>query len=286
MPAQPEPPQLLTTGTVCRGDVLQEECDDRFLLDTKGGVFLVANGSGPTYGGYHLPIAMEEAASEIVRATANSAEPDAASRLRVGMRAAAELLDQHRRAYEKTLETVLARKGSDRLEVVREASIQHARDRFGRHIRSFVHYGLSVTAIHVHRGELAIAQVGSCHAYRVRAGVVELLLPDHLLGTVSNDPSLAESHPDLCTRLLGMGGEVDVRSTDVQGDDVLILLGDGAWKALSAAAIAVAAEAHGAGADEVAATLRDRIPSSARRSAAIVVVVVPGDSEPIRGSAR
>lgn len=255
------------------------ECDDRFSSDDKGAVFLVADGSGPTYGGYHVPIAMDAAISAVKRETVGAVEAGAEARLRAGMGAAAALLDEDRRAYEQRFAAALARVGGDRQRAALEASIEHARARFGRPVESFIHHAISVTAVHVHRRSLAVAQIGSCRVYRARGGAIELLAPDHLLATVSGDPMTAELHPDVCTRLLGMGSaEVDYRTYDVKGGDVLVLLGVRAWRALSPEMVEDAIEVNGGSASAIVDRLMSRIRWSVEGSAAILAVVVDESS--------
>ncbi len=264
-------------GKVHMGSRPAMMCDDRFSSDDKGAVFLVADGSGPTYGGYHVPIAMDAAISAVKRVTAGAAEAGVEARLRAGMGAAEALLNEDRRAYEQRLAAALAR-GGDEQRAVLEASIEHARERFGRPLDSLLHHTMSMTAVHVHQRSLAVAQIGSCRAYRARGGALELLASDHLLATVSGDPMMAELHPDVCTRVLGTGAEIEYRTCDVRGGDVLVLLGARAWRALSPEMVGDAIEVNGGSASAIVDRLASRIRWSVEGSAALLAVVVDESS--------
>lgn len=252
------------------------ECDDRFVFDEEHGVFLVADALGPSYGGYHLPIALDAALAAVCRGVAGSRETDAEARLRAGVAAGAALLDEAQRAYATTL-AAQPNVGSNRMQAARSAAAIHARERFGQSIDAHVHHATSLTAVCIHRRRLTVAQVGSSRAYLVREGAVDLLLLDHLLASVTNDPALAELQADICTRMLGFGrgdADVDYHWLDVFPGDVVVLLGQGAWRQLSPEAILDTVRTSLGAPQGAVERLAARIPESSGASAALGVVEI------------
>lgn len=239
-------------------------------------MFLVADALGPSYGGYHLPIALDAALAAVCRGVAGSTETDAQARLRAGVAAGAALLDEARGAYATTL-AAQPNFGSNRMQAARNAAAIHARERFGRSIDAHVHHATSLTAVCIHRRRLTVAQVGSSRAYLVREGAVDLLLLDHLLATVTNDPALAELQAAICTRMLGFGrgdADVDYHWLDVFPGDVVVLLGQGAWRQLSPEAILDTVRTCRGAPQLAVERLAARIPKGNGVSAAVGVVEI------------
>ena len=93
-----------------------------------------------------------------------------------------------------------------------------------------------MTALHLDdAGAMHMAQVGSCRAYRLRAGELELLCKDHTLATL--EPAQCgkgaphDCHGSVVTRLLGMQEktEIDIWHGDVRAGDIYLICSDGLW---------------------------------------------------------
>ncbi len=196
--------------------------------------------------------------------------------MRAGVAAGAALLDEAQRAYANTL-AAQPSYASNRMQAASSAAAIYARERFGRSIDTHVHHATSLTAVCIHRRRLAVAQIGSSRAYLVREGAVELLLLDHLLATATTDPSLADLQADICTRMLGFGrgdADVDYHGLDVAPGEVVVLLGQVAWRQLSPEAILDTVRTSRGAPQQAVERLAARIPKSNGVSAAVGVVEI------------
>jgi protein phosphatase len=206
-------------GTPCFAG---EENDDRLLVVEAAGLALLADAGGPTYGGYHLPIALDGALDLLREQLADSGRT-----LDQAFRAVNAWLHVH------ALELNAFMVGRTGLEAALQASQRLARERFQRPVATFVHLCASITAVRLGPTGLEVGQLGSSRAYLVQATKVRLLLPDHLLSTVCPGADPEGVHGSVCTRLLGIRPEIEVDTACVPvapGDRVLVC-GDGVWKA-------------------------------------------------------
>lgn len=259
--------------------------DDRVQVDLARLLFVVADGAGPTYGGYHAPIGMDLAIDILSRGLddAGNTQPlvDGASCLRAAFTAAhascATLEDELRAAFEVKLRTY----GEDRLGASLAASREVAA-RCGRPVESFAHFAASITALHIWGGDrITIAQVGLCRGYRFRHGNLEQLLPDHSLASalIAKGETLAPDAPArLChvpLRLLGMaqGAVPDMRTEHVEPADRYLLCTDGVWACLEPEEIRDALSI-GAKPAVIAAALVDRVAQRPRPRPHATAVVI------------
>mgnify|MGYP000915962719 CR=1 FL=1 len=222
------------------------EGDDRWFVDRATGLLYVANGSGPTYGGYHAPFGLDPGLDALREAfsrplDAGAACPSGADRLRGAVLAAHAVMQKLDAAYQEILADELARAPQDFLGAARRAA-DRVRPLRWREVSSFCHFAGSVTACSLEDGVpgeggvLAVAQVGDGRAYHLRGGVRRTLVPDHTLrtrlaeagGADSTDP---ERFRHVVTRLLGMGemSEPDQAEASLAPGDTLLLCSSGVW---------------------------------------------------------
>src|SRR5262245_4208058 len=126
------------------------ECDDRARLIDGGRLCLVADGSGPKYGGYHEPIALDPGMDAIVAALAPDRHDEHACDevcVRDAFVYANARMFAAQEAYARAFREELAGDG-DRLRASLRAGQRVARDHFGRTIERLAHAAGSVTAVY------------------------------------------------------------------------------------------------------------------------------------------
>jgi serine/threonine protein phosphatase PrpC len=210
--------------------------DDRWFADPDRGLFYVADGSGPTYGGYYAPFGLDAGLAAFLQAF-DGAEGTGAARLRHALEAAHRQMRRSAVAYDaahdKFRETEAAPFRASLLaaDLVRPPSWEHLRG------RSFAHFTGSLTACHIGPDSLAVIQVGSCRAYLIRERRIELITPDHTLATVLAAEGRADDvtrfHRGVVLSVLGFSDELGVTEARREGrpGDRLLLCSDGLWAA-------------------------------------------------------
>ena len=203
--------------------------DDRVMVDQTLGLFVVADASGPTYGGYHAPFGVDPGLAAL-RETFTCDDGPPAERLQRAMLAA------HGAMYARELrfQAELKRHGTGKGLEAAFAATQAVREPGHPWQNTFAHFAAWVTALHLDEG-VHLAQVGACRAYRLREGKLELLCPDHTFATL--DPAEfgkggpAEYHGDVVTRMLGLPEtiEIDGWHGQVRAGDMYVLCSDGVW---------------------------------------------------------
>jgi serine/threonine protein phosphatase PrpC len=193
--------ELSTAGASARGGWAPGN-DDRWLADLERGLLLVADASGPTYGGYHAPLGIEPGLAALLRGF-DRATGDGERRLLEAFGAAHE-------------------------EMRRIGQVPP---------RPFTHCYASVTACCLWgEDQLSIVQVGGCRAYRCRGGRAELLARDQTLPSMfaaqgqEVDQGLLQAHRTTVLHLLG-SGELSAESgtRPVQPGDTYVLCSDAVW---------------------------------------------------------
>ncbi len=186
------------------------ENDDRWRADPALGAFAVADGSGPRYGGYHAPYAVDPALDALFAALARGAAmPEAVRRADEVARALEAKLNaaRHGLGLEPALHAA---------DEVRPARWEHLRG------KSFAHGTASLVAAVVDGARATIAQVGSNRAYRMRGDALELVARDH---------GLPAPHETVVTSLLGSGElTVELAEIELAPGDRIVLCSDGAWR--------------------------------------------------------
>lgn len=185
----------------------RESNEDNYYLDTKLGVYAVADGMGGHAAGEVASQLAVDALAEVFRRNGEDrpADPEALEHTRERLHDA--VAEANRRICE---------------------SIQHQDE----------HRGMGTTMVTlVTRGETAlIGHVGDSRAYRLRAGELERLTNDHSwvfeqvkAGLLSD--SDAQRHPmrNIVTRALGSRNQVtmDLTEADILSGDVFLLCSDG-----------------------------------------------------------
>jgi protein phosphatase len=105
-------------------------------------------------------------------------------------------------------------------------------------------YGAAAVCLVAADGEVAIAHVGDCRAYRVRDGAIEQLTEDHSLvnelirtGLLSRDErgETYQRYRYVITRSLGLGDGlvIDTRWEILRPADLFVLCSDGLWALVS-----------------------------------------------------
>jgi serine/threonine protein phosphatase PrpC len=128
--------------------------DMRLIVDHRIGLYCVADGSGPTYGGYHPPLGLEQGLAVFTSKLSGSS-----SEKSVGvMRAALE--DTH-----AAMRSLAAQANNDQ-------SLGH-------------YYGQLTACWFVSADRLIVGQVGTCRVYRRRGVVCEQLVEDQSIATLA-----------------------------------------------------------------------------------------------------
>jgi hypothetical protein len=245
--------------------------DDRARAAHAGRVLMVADGSGPTYGGYHAPIAMDPGLDALQAALVRREACDTAC-VRAAFDAANAAMYAFEVDWKPIFEEELGRQPDDRGKGLRAGLLawqRVARARLGTEIATFAHPVASVTALVIDEGGGAtVGQCGTARAYRCRGGQVEKLLPDQSLLSLG-----ADRYYGVATAMLGFAPTPTVLTRTVQArpGDRFVLVTDGAWSALTDADIARACGLETANA--VAAEL-DRAARDAADDVSIAVAVV------------
>lgn len=132
--------------------------DDRFYVDSTHGLAFVVDASGPQYGGYHAPFAIDPGITTLVETFITSDAPTP-ERLTVSVRAAHAAM----RAMNERYETVRAKRVG--LEAARQAA-NAVRPSAWAGCDSYAHFMGSLIACAVGRS-VVVAQIGACRAYRL-----------------------------------------------------------------------------------------------------------------------
>ena len=233
-----------------------EGSDDRVVLDASRRLFVVADGSGPTYGGYYAPLGMDAGLSAIVDALAigqhgphaphnrralqgqQAEQPHVCDDtcLRTAFGAAQEIMQALNADYRSRR----LRLQGQTLEVSLRACQEVARTRLGRTLSTFAHFDASISALHFTADSVVVAQIGTNRTYRWRRNTLELLLPEHTLeaetraaGNLDALDRMDASTRLVCTRLLGAtpAQSPAFRIERVEPGDRYVLCSDGAWSA-------------------------------------------------------
>jgi serine/threonine protein phosphatase PrpC len=266
-------PPLKVGCTTRAGEKPVGQNDDRCVIRQSEGLFLIADASGPTYGGYYHPIGTTEAIQAVVDGLVAAPACDDGSPLRAGIDAAHTLLNGFEQRWRTEFEVEVKMTPNNRLDASLRASRTVAKACFGRDLNAFVHFALSITALYFTKSTVTVGQIGSCRAYRVRDGQACLLLSDHSLATMTGEPDQAS----VCVRLLGAGtmAEAQYRTESVAPGDVYVLLTDGVWTELATEDVArlVAAGREGEP-DELAVTFVAAAVGAPTADASAVVVLL------------
>jgi len=203
--------------------------DDRVHVDAVLGLAVVADASGPTYGGYYAPFAIDLALEALVD-TFRRSSGSTRARLETAMRVAHDAMRGLNACYERRLA------GRVGLEAAREAADSVRPPRW-RGYDSLAHFMGSVTACGVGADGVVIAQVGGCRAYGIQDDVPTLLALDHTLPSVleaSGAPSqevdvARQEHATVVGALLG-GETLQMNVVDVSAITTIGLVTMGVWR--------------------------------------------------------
>ena len=190
--------------------------DDRAHVAHGGRALMVADGSGPTYGGYHYPIAIETGFDVLESAFRPSLKvPCTEACVRAAFDVADAAMFSFETAFKPMFEEELAKSPADRLAASKRAWQRVARARLGRSIEDDAHAGASDHCADHRRRQRDGRPDRNRPAYRCRGGTVERLLPDQSLNT---DPRLAygdASYYGAASALLGLGPTATVLTRTV-----------------------------------------------------------------------
>lgn len=204
--------------------------DDRTFADAHAGLACVVDASGPTYGGYYAPFAVDAAIDALVAAWSRGSG-STADRLVGAVGAAHEELVRGHAAFER------ARGGRTGLDATRAAA-DAVRPAAWRGLASNAHFTASMTACATGDDGVVVVQVGDTRAYGVRDGAVTQLVPDHLLvsqleasGASREDlDEMRRVHGTTVTKLLGMD-PFAANVVAIPRPSRIILVTNGAWRA-------------------------------------------------------
>jgi serine/threonine protein phosphatase PrpC len=212
------------------------ENDDRWLADVELGLFYVADGSGPTYGGYHAPFGLDPGLEALREAFARPGA-SGSGRLIAALGAADRVMRGLAGGYQTRFEQEAAASPDDRLAASLRAADACRPERW-RGQRTHCHFGGSVTACCCDGdGALGVVQLGGGRAYLARAGAEPVLLvrdhtlPTALEGTDKAGEIDASLHRRVLVRMLGLGEafEPDQGQARLAGGEVVLLCSDGVW---------------------------------------------------------
>ncbi len=203
--------------------------DDRFFVDRTLGLAFVVDASGPTYGGYHAPFAIDPGIATFVASFGDRAG-STRERLVRAVKAAQASMSAMNDGYEAQ------RSGRVGLAASRAAA-DAVRPASWASYDSFAHFTGSLTACAVGPEAVVIAQIGGCRAYALDAGRPRQLVVDHTLAAVleargaSRDEVEAarRDHPSVVTALLG-SGSIEPYVVEVDGPRRIVLVTDGVWR--------------------------------------------------------
>ncbi|TKD11922.1 SpoIIE family protein phosphatase [Polyangium fumosum] len=257
------------------------ENDDRWRIDERRGLFLVADASGPTYGGYHAPFGVDPGLAAIAEALdGGDSDEDGEARLRAALWAAHSMMRAIHDRQEELAKAVQQTRGGDRLDASLDAS-DALRDRCRWPHRVFSHHAAWCTALSRWRGDrVSVAQVGGCRAHRIRGRAIEQLLPDHTLRSLveaqGGPMELLEMHGGISTRSLGylQGPEqIDTRTVEIEPGDCFVVCTDGLWSLLDEERIRDIVVQKTPSPDSVAEALLQAVEGPSTDDATVVVIV-------------
>lgn len=203
--------------------------DDRFYADPACGLAFVVDASGPTYGGYHAPFAIDPGITALVEAFGASDELTR-ERLVTSVHTAHATM----RAMNERYEAVRA--GRVGLEAARRAA-DAVRPSTWEGYDSYAHFVGSLTVCAVGRDTVIVAQIGQCRAYRLSDGCAELLARDHTLASVLEASAASPEEVEQARRdhshvvVAFLGGEtLPLNVVEVAHPARLALVTDGVWR--------------------------------------------------------
>jgi hypothetical protein len=225
------PSILSATGASVASGLWRDERinDDRLRFDLERGLAFVADASGPMYGGYHAPFAIDPGLAELARAFAE-ARGSTRQRLLAAVHAAHAVM----RALGDRYEAVRA--GRVGLEPALEAAAAVRPDAW-RSYDSHAHFMGSVTACAVGPDAAVLAQVGECRGYRASDAEPVLLAADHTLpsvleasGASSEEVERARrEHWSVVVTLLG-GEKLELNVVEIATPATVALVTNGVWR--------------------------------------------------------
>ncbi|MDC0740470.1 PP2C family protein-serine/threonine phosphatase [Polyangium mundeleinium] len=256
------------------------ENDDRWRIDERRGLFLVADASGPTYGGYYAPFGVDPGLAALAEALDGETGEDGEARLRAALWAAHSKMRSMEDRQAELSKAMQQTRGGARLDASLDAS-DALRDRRRWPHRVFSHHAASCTALYTWRGDrVSVAQVGVCRAYLLRGHTIERLLRDHTLRSqveAQGGPTeLLEIHGGVSTRMLGylQGPEqIDTRTVEVEPGDCFVVCTDGLWSFLDEERIRDIVAPKTPSPDSVAEALLQAVNGPDGDDATVVVVV-------------
>ena len=188
-------------------------CDDRAIVERSADrvIALVADATSPTYPGYHTPLGTDRGIAAIQRSL--DAHEHECGRLCL----VAAFESAQRTMHELTTSARAGRRVAERFELG----------------DSLIHTAASITGALLVGGQVHLAQVGSCRAYRRRGSGIEVLLPDHTYNTqrVAEGLEPQPEHNTVVIRLLGFMADTrpDFGTFELEPGDRLLLCSDGIW---------------------------------------------------------
>jgi hypothetical protein len=206
--------------------------DDRYFIHETLQLFVVANGAGPTYGGYYAPFGLDPGLDALIQTYSRDAGPPS-DRLRRAFKQAHSVMWELHQAFER------ARGGRIGLEACADAT-ERVRPPAWAGVPSLCHFCGSVTAVALHKSTICVAQVGDCRAYLEEDSRERVILYDHTLATSIGvekgfqSPEYLEMLPHhrfVSTKALGLSPEATVDVVEVpfvRGSRVLLCT-PGVW---------------------------------------------------------
>jgi len=194
--------------------------DVRFVADPKVGLFVIGDGSGPTYGGHYVPIALEPCLNAMHTA---AAQPNGDVRSVV-------------LAGKQVADTFAAKYGAYGNAHDAAAMAPHDKDRPNR----LYHCALGISLVFLVGDTLHTAQLGLSRIYLRRRGEIRLLLLDHSVassaGQIFSPGSPDHAHAleygrTATTRMLGLSPnvEIDYAMEPALTSDQILLCSPGVW---------------------------------------------------------
>lgn len=207
--------------------------DDRVHVHPANGLALVVDASGPTYGGYYAPFAIDPALAEL-RETFAASVDSTRERLETSIRAA------HGVMRTMLLRHETCRAGRGGLDAALHAA-NAIRPPAWQGVESLAHFAASLTACAVGVDSVVVAQVGDCRAYRLDTGTPELLVRDHTLasaleasGASREDVEHArEVMSDVVVAQLG-GDTLPLNAVELRAPVTIALVTNGIWRSEAA----------------------------------------------------
>jgi hypothetical protein len=219
------------TGATASSGLLRDARvnDDRFHLDVATGLAFVVDASGPVYGGYHAPFAIDPGIDALV-GSFSASRGATRDRLVAAVHAAHDAM----RAMHDRYET--QRAGRLGLEAARAAA-DAVRPAAWATFDSLSHFMGSLTACAVGPDGAFVAQIGECRAYGLRDGVVSLLAQDHTLPSVLEASGASREeverarrdHANVVVAMLG-GETLPLTIVEVPTPATIVLATNGAWR--------------------------------------------------------